>query len=268
MDPHSALVAGQAFMDAAQGIFNRIRDTQMENIQRAALLCASSIAQDGLVHLFGSGHSRIPVEEMFPRHGSFPGFHALIELSLTNHTQVVGANGQRQAMFIERIEGLGEIILQNFVFHPHDCAIIFSHSGVNASVMDVALGFKKRGVPLIAVVGLEHCQASKVAHSSGKKLPEVADIVIDNCTPVGDAMVSIEGLEYPVGPGSTIAYGLIVNSLKCMIAAELTRLGKPPLVLTSSALIGSQASRELFDRTYDEHRRRVAQVFIEKQDGA
>ncbi len=249
------------YLGATQEILARITATQLPNIAAAARICADSIAADGLVHLFGTGHSRIPVEEMFPRHGSFPGFHPIVELSLTYHTQVVGANGQRQAMFLEKLEGFGEVILRNFVFGPHDSMMIFSNSGVNGVVIDVALGAKSRGMPVIAVVSMDHCLRSPARHSSGKRLLDLADITIDNCTSAGDALMRVPGLEYPVGPGSSVGYAAVVNALKCLVAAELTRLGKPPLVLTSSVFIGSQASAELFDRTYDDYRRRVARVY-------
>jgi uncharacterized phosphosugar-binding protein len=252
---------GFEFLDASQAIMDAIRTTQMDNIARAAQICVDSIANDGLVHLFGTGHSRIPVEEIFPRHGSFPGFHPIVELSLTYHNQIVGANGQRQAMFLEKVEGLGEMILRNFIFGPKDSFMIFSNSGVNGVVVDVALGAKARGMPVIAVVSVAHCEASSAKHSSGKRLMDIADLVIDNCTPAGDALVEIEGLAYPVAPGSTFAYAVIVNALKAMVAAELTRLGKPPLVLTSSVLIGGKASAELFDRTYDDYRARIARLY-------
>jgi uncharacterized phosphosugar-binding protein len=256
-DPTPAL----AYLDATQAILEKIRATQLAPIGQAAAICAESIAAGGLVHLFGTGHSRIPVEEIFPRHGSFPGFHPIVELSLTYHTQVVGANGQRQAMFLERIEGLGEVILSNFAFGPHDSCIVFSNGGVNEVVIDVALGAKRRGMPVIAVVSREHCAASPARHSSGQRLPDIADVTLDNCAPIGDALVTVAGLEYPVGPASTVGYAIVVNMLKCLVAAELTRRGQPPLVLTSGALIGSQASAELFDRTYDDYRARVAQVY-------
>jgi len=252
---------GFAFIDGALAIVQRIRDTQMKNLVSAAQICADSIAAGGLVHLFGTGHSRIPVEEMFPRHGSFPGFHPIVELSLTNHTQVVGANGQRQAMYLERVEGFGEIILRNFVFGTHDSFMVFSNGGVNGVVIDIALGAKQRGMPVIAVVSVDHCKASGVKHSSGKTLMDIADVILDNCSAVGDAFVKIENLPYPVAPGSTVGYAVLVNALKAMIADELTRRGQPPLVLTSSALIGSKESAELFDKTYDDYRARVAQVY-------
>lgn len=257
IDPKPAL----DFLDGAQGILNTIRATQLPTISTAADICASSIANGGLVHLFGTGHSRIPVEEIFPRHGSFPGFHPIVDLSLTFHTQVVGANGQRQAMFLERIEGFGQVILRNFVFGPHDSFMVFSNGGVNEVVIDVALGAKERGMPVIAVCSVAHCQVSKPRHSSGKRLLDIADLVIDNCSPVGDALVQIEGLQYPVAPGSTVGYGIVVNMLKALVAAELTKRGQPPLVLTSGALIGAQASAALFEQTYDDYRTRVAAVY-------
>ncbi|MBL8116652.1 MAG: SIS domain-containing protein [Anaerolineae bacterium] len=253
--------AALAYMDAAQKITDAIRATQMDKIEAAAQVCADSIGQGGLAHLFGTGHSRIPVEEIFPRHGSFPGFHPIIDLSLTFHTQVVGANGQRQAMLIEKMEGLGEAILRNFVFRTYDCFLIFSNSGVNNVIMEVALGAKARGMKVISVVSMEHCLATAARHKSGLRLPDVSDITIDNCTPSGDALVKLDGLDYPVGPGSTIGYALIVNALKVAVAQKLTAMGQPPLVLTSGVLIGSEESATLFERTYDDYRERVKKVY-------
>lgn len=249
------------YLDAAQSILARIRDTQMDAIERAADLCTRTIAGDGLVHLFGTGHSRIFVEEMFPRHGSFPGFHPIVELSLTYHNLVVGSNGQRQAMYLEHVEGFGQVIMRNFVFAKPDCFLIFSNSGINEVVVDVALEAHRQDMPVIAVVSLDHCNRSAALHSSGKKLPDVADIVIDNCTPGGDALVRVPGLEDPVGPGSTIGAAAVTNALKCRVAEKLTALGKPPIVLTSSFFIGSEASKKRFEECYDDYRDRVQKVY-------
>lgn len=250
-----------SYLHQARAILERIEATQMDAIERAAELCAGCIAGDGLVHLFGTGHSRIFVEEMFPRHGSFPGFHPIVELSLTFHNLVVGSNGQRQAMFLEHVEGLGQVILRNFVFSPPDCFLLFSNSGVNEVIIDVALEAKRLGMPVIAVVSLDHCGGSPALHSSGRKLPDIADIVIDNCTPGGDALVRVPGLEDPVGPGSTIGAAAVTNALKSAIAEKLVARGKPPIVLTSSLLIGSQASKERFDACYDDYRARIRKVY-------
>jgi len=250
-----------AYLEAAQAILERIRATQLEAIEQAAEICARSIAGGGLVHLFGSGHSRMFIEEMFPRHGSFPGFHPIVELSLTFHNLVVGANGQRQAMFLEHVEGLGKVILRNFILAPPDSFIVFSNSGVNEVVVEVALEAKAQHLPVIAVLSKEHCLASKPYHSSGQRLLDVAEVVIDNCTPAGDALVTIAGLADPVGPGSTIGAAAVTNALKCRVAEKLTALGQPPIVLTSGYFIGSEASKQRFDDCYDDYRRRVRRVY-------
>ncbi len=250
-----------AYLDAAQAILTRIRDTQLDALEQAAEVCTASIAGGGLVHLFGSGHSRMAVEEMFPRYGSFPGFHPIVELSLTYHNPVVGSNGQRQAIFLERVEGLGKTILRNFVLRPPDSFIIFSNSGVNEVVVEVALEAKRLSLPVIAVVSVEHCRASAPRHSSGQRLIDLADITLDNGTPAGDALIEIDGHPDRIGPGSTIGGAAIVNTLKCLIADKLTRLGQPPIVLTSSYHIGTEASKKRFDACFDDYRERVKRIY-------
>lgn len=250
-----------AYLDAAQALLHRLRTTQAEPLEAAATLCADTIARRGLVYLFGTGHSRIMVEEMFPRHGSFPGFYPLVELSLTFHNPVVGTNGQRQAMFLEHVEGLGRTILRNFVLAPPDCFLIVSNSGTNEVVVEVALEAKRLGLPVIALVSLDHCLASAPRHSSGKRLPEIADVTLDNGAPGGDAMVRVEGLEDPVGPGSTVGGAAVINALKCLVAHKLTARGLTPLVLTSSHFIGEAASRQRFDDCYDDFRTRSLRAF-------
>ena len=233
----------------------------MDAIADAAEICAATIAQRGLVHLFGTGHSRIMIEEIFPRHGSFPGFHPIVELSLTYHNQVVGANGQRQAMYLEHVEGLGGVILRNFVIRPPDSFIVISNSGVNEVVLDVALEAKSMGLPVVAIVSAAHCEASAPNHSSGKRLPDVADVTIDNGSPAGDAMVHVDELEDPVGPGSTVGGAAVVNALKSLVAQKLVERGAPPIVLTSSALIGADRSKQRFEDCYDDYRERVRRAY-------
>ncbi len=251
----------RAYLEAASSILTRIEETQLEVLDAAARICAKSIANNGLVHLFGSGHSRMAVEEMFPRYGSFPGFHPIVELSLTYHNTVVGSNGQRQAIFLERVEGLGRTILRNFVFTHPDSFIVFSNSGVNEVVVEVAYEARRMGLPVIAVLSREHCDAAKPRHSCGERLIDIADVVLDNCTPAGDAMVRIPGHPDLIGPGSTIGAAALVNSLKCLTAEMLAEQGKPPLVLTSSHHIGDKASGERFDDCFDDYRSRMRRAY-------
>ena len=135
-----ATATALTWIGLARDLLDTIAATQADAIERASAWCADAIGAGGLVHLFGTGHSRIPVEEMFPRYGSYPGFHPMVELSMTFHTQVVGANGQRQAMFIERMPGLAEVILGNFTFGPSDVMMIFSASGLTAVPVEMARG--------------------------------------------------------------------------------------------------------------------------------
>ena len=249
------------YIDKSAGIIQRVRDTQLDAIHEAAKLCADSIAKRGLVHLFGNGHSRMAVEEMWPRYGSFPGFHPIVELSMTNHTQVVGANGQRQAMWIERQEGLGDVILRNFVFRDYDTMMIFSTSGSNGVVVDVALGAKAQGLKVVSVVALEYARELQSGHSSGKRLIDISDVVIDNCAVPGDAMVEVPGVDVPVGPGSTIGNTVVVNAIKCLVAEALAAKGQPPLVLAGAWKMGEEASARRFDEAYDDHRDRVKIVY-------
>jgi len=247
------------YLDLARDLLDRLA-AQDDELERAARICADAISAGGLVHLFGTGHSRIAVEEMFPRYGSFPGFHPIVELSMTFHTQVVGANGQRQAMFIERMEGLGEVILRNFDLRPPDAMMVFSAGGLGAVAIDVAAGARERGLPVIAITSIAATEAGETTHSSGARLRDHADVVLDLCTPPADALVELEGLPTPVGPGSTIAAVALANEVKVRTAARLCELGAMPPVITSSSVVGAEESRRLFDAAYAEHARRAARV--------
>ena len=248
------------WMDAAVDVLQRIRETQADAIEQASQWCADAIAGDGLVHLFGTGHSRIPVEEMFPRYGSYPGFNPLVELSMTFHTQVVGANGQRQAMFIERTPGLAEIILSNFTFGPTDVLVVFSAGGLSAVPVEMAQGARRRGLRVIAVTSVQQSMSDEPDPIVGARLLDEADLVIDLCTPHADAMVAIEGLDTPVGPGSSLAAVAIVNSIKVRTAQLLVERGAMPSVITRASVVGAERSRELFDDAYREHARRIARA--------
>jgi uncharacterized phosphosugar-binding protein len=244
------------FITAARVILDRV-EAQAETIGRVAVVCADAIAAGGLVHLFGTGHSRIPVEEMFPRYGSYPGFNPIIELSMTFHTQVVGSNGQRQAMFIERVPGLAETILSNFEFLPTDVMMVFSASGLSAVPIEMATGARRRGLSVVAVTSVAQSMAGEPTHEAGRLLDN-ADIVLDLGTPAGDALVAIEGLDTPVAPGSTIAAVALVNEIKAQTAELLVARGAMPPVLTSASVVGQEASAALFDAAYAEHARRYA----------
>ena len=254
----TAPVTALTWIGLARDLLDTLAETQADAIEQASQWCADAIGGGGLVHLFGTGHSRIPVEEMFPRYGSYPGFHPLVEPSMTFHTQVVGANGQRQAMFIERVPGLAEVILSNFTFGPSDVMMVFSASGLTAVPVEMARGARRRGMRVIAVTSVAQSMSAEPGPEVGSRLLDEADLAIDLCTPPGDALVHIEGLDTPVGPGSTVTNVAIVNSIKVRVAQLLTDRGAMTPVITRASEVGTERSRELFEGAYDEHARRIA----------
>ncbi|QXD23048.1 SIS domain-containing protein [Opitutia bacterium ISCC 51] len=252
----------QDYLEKSRGLIDTIA-AQEDAIGTAADWFAETILAGRMVHLFGSGHSRIMPEEMWPRYGSFPGFNPIVELSLTFHNLVVGANGQRQAMYLENVSGLAEQILRNFDLSEHDSALVVSSSGCNRVPIEIAEGFQKAGIKVVAILSKQHSAASSTKDDRGKKLSDFADLVLDSGVPVGDAMVKIDGLDTPVSPGSTVAGCLLVNSIKAEVAKRLTDAGHPPKVLTAGAVIGSERANELFQSAYDEHGRLIAQYYSE-----
>lgn len=236
---------------------------QSRALEQAADWFAQTILAGRMVHVFGSGHSRILVEEMWPRYGSFPGFNPIVELSLTFHNLVVGANGQRQAMHLENVSGLAERILRNFAVSSADSALVISSSGCNVVPIEMAEQFRRHGVRVVAIISLAHGRASASRRADGRKLEDFADLVLDTGAPVGDAMVRVPGLDTPVSPGSTVGGCMLVNCLKAEVAARLAAAGQPPRVLSAAAVVGGNRSSELFESAYDEHAHRVARLFAE-----
>ena len=211
------MTPSEQYLAACEGLVGRVR-SQHHAIATAADWFAGSIAAGRMVHVFGSGHSRIMVEEMWPRYGSFPGFNPIVELSLSFHNLVVGPNGQRQAMFLENVAGLAERILRNFDLSPKDSALVASSSGSNVVPIEMAQEFRARGIRVVAIVSRQHAEQSASKHPCGIKLQDCADLVLDTGAPAGDALVRIPGLDTPVAPGSTIGGCLLVNALKAEVA--------------------------------------------------
>ncbi len=250
----------QDFINKSRGILDTI-EAQQPQIEQAAQWFAASILAGRMVHVFGSGHSRIMVEEMWPRYGSFAGFNPIVELSLTFHNLVVGANGQRQAMFLENVPRFAERILRNFDLSDTDTALVISSSGTNIVPVEMAEIFQQRGIKVVAVVTTLHSAASASKRADGKKLTDFADLVLDTGAPAGDAMVYVPNLDTPVAPGSTVGGATLINCLKAETARLLTEAGQPPKVLSAAAVVGSQRAVELFEGAYDEHAHRIAKMY-------
>src|SRR5690606_11417017 len=248
------------YIAKCRGIIDSVAE-QSEEIQQAAAWFSETIMAGRMVHVFGSGHSRIMVEEMWPRYGSFPGFNPIVELSLTFHNLVVGANGQRQAMFLENVPGLAERILRNFELSKRDTALIISSSGCNVVPIEMAENFQRQGIKVVALITREHSERSSSKRADGKKLGDFADLILDTGAPQGDAMVKIPCLDTPVAPGSTVGGAILINAIKADVARLLTEAGQAPTVLSGATIVGAERAVELFERAYDEHAHRLAGLY-------
>jgi uncharacterized phosphosugar-binding protein len=252
------------YYDASIDLLKRVRETQLPAVDEAAAICANKIAQGGLVFLFGSGHSRMMCEEMIPRQGCFVGFYPIVHLPITTYADIIGGNNLRTTLYLEKYEGYAEEILKGFKFGQHDSMIIISTSGIRPVIVEMALGAKRRGMPVIALCSVSHSSAGTSGHSSGKKLTEIADVVLDNHAPAGDCAVEISGLDWRTGPTSTVSGAMLINMLRCATAQKLLEKGFKPEMLPSHQFVGTpatDAAEKQLERFYEAYRRSVAHLF-------
>jgi uncharacterized phosphosugar-binding protein len=256
----SSLPAAERYCREAVGRLQTLLDRQRSALDRATTLCADAIAADGLVHLFGCGHSRMLCEEMAPRQGGFVGWHPIVELGLTYHHPIVGANGLRQSLHLEKTPGYAEAILRNFAFGPRDVLLLVSTSGIREVIVEMAQGAKRRGLAVIGVVSRAHCDEVRAVHPSGLKLTDLADVVLDNGAPPGDTLLSLDGAHHRTGPFSTLGGALLMNLLRCEVAQRLLDRGVEPVFLPSHQLAGGDVDQEM-ERFFTAHARRVALLY-------
>ena len=252
--------AERYYYEAISRLPNLLSD-QRAALDAAAALCTEAIASDGLVHLFGCGHSRMMCEEMTPRQGCYVGWHTIVELGLTFHNLIVGPNGLRQSLHLEKTLGYAEQILRNFAFGPKDVLIVVSTSGIREIIIEMADGAKQRGLSVIALLSKAHCEQAKPAHPSGKKLMEIADVVLDNGAPIGDSLLTIEGCKNKTGPFSTLGGALVMNMLRCEVAQRLMDRGIEPVFLPSHQFVGSRSVEEQLEYFYAQYAKRLAPLY-------
>lgn len=248
------------WLDNARDIMNRIEETQLENIRKAAEVMADSIGAGRWVHTFGCGHATIPIEEMYPRIGGFVGFHPIIELPLTFFTRITGEMGVHQFLFLERVEGYGVEIMKGYNFDKRDTMWLFSHSGINNVNIDVALESKKRGMKVVAFGSAAAAKGKQSRHSSGKTIFDIADLVVDTCAPIGDSSVPLKNHRDKVGPVSTMAFVTCVWMTVTTVAEILADRGVQLFIHPSHNVPGDTTARQRVEDALAEYKRRVAGV--------
>jgi len=240
------------FLTKLQEYLEKVRATQADNIKQAATAMADSISVGRAVHLFGSGHAVMPVLDTFPRYGGYVGYHPIMDARL-QWQNVTNSGGAQELIWLERQEGYMEVVMRSHHLDPRDTMVLFSHSGMNAASIDLALMSKKQGLTVVAVTCAANRAINKPKHSGGKPLHDIADIVIDNCVPPEDAIIGVEGLKGKVAGTSTIMFISIAQALVAETTVLLGQRGKlPDKVFVSPNVqgVGPENNQQVF-QDYD-----------------
>ncbi|HOJ87691.1 MAG TPA: SIS domain-containing protein [Pseudothermotoga sp.] len=253
------MLAFEIYIEKIQQILEKIRSEQKQQVEKAANLMAECILNDGMVHMFGSGHSIIPVLDAFPRYGSFVGINPLIDPRLMwfSPTGPASAPG---LLLIERKEGyIEDAFLRYQPIAKGDVLVVYSHGGVNAAPVEVALYGKKVGATVIAVLSMENQAVVKPTHSSGKKLSDIADVIIDNCVPPEDALVDLEGRKERIAASSTVAAVVVTMCLVAEAGSILHKKGKDLKIFVSPNVKGFDVNYNI--KIFDEHQKTICQHY-------
>jgi uncharacterized phosphosugar-binding protein len=237
-------VNSSKYIDGLLAILSRIKHEQADNIKAAGLLVADALAAGGVVHTFGTGHSHLIADEAFFRAGGIAAVNPIL------HERLVFLKGAFESTRTEQESGFSLQLLSQENVSNVDAGIVISNSGRNAGPVEMAMEMKARGMKVIAITNLEQSRAATPRHSSGKRLFEVVDVVVDNCVPQGDALLELAGLQTRLGPSSTVAGAAVINSIIIEAVSELLRRGEPVPVLPSanSEGIGEQILGDLLRR--------------------
>lgn len=244
------------FTQRLQKILSVLPASQGDPLDCAAEAMASSIAEGGLVHLYGSGHSVIPVMDSFPRYGSFVGLHPLTDPRLM-WWNVLGPGGVKPLLWLERTEGYAAQYLETQSIRKGDTMIVFSHGGRNAAPVEAAMFAQERGVRVVGVTAVANVERP-AAHSSGKRLVDVSDIVIDTGVPVEDALVEVPGWPVPVAGASTIVACVVVGELVSRTATKLLEKGITMPTFVSPTVPGASLASN--DHVFDAYGKRLLEA--------
>ena len=216
------------YIEKLQLVLERIKSEQAKNIREAGMVVADSLAAGGIIHTFGTGHSHLIADEAFFRAGGIAAVNPILD------ERLIFLRGALESTRTEQESGFAHHLLSQEDVKSIDSGIVISNSGRNAAPIEMALEMKMLGLKVIAITNLEQSSSSTPRHSSGKRLFEVADVVIDNCVPPGDALLELPGLESRIGPSSTVAGAAIINSIIIEAVTELLKRGEPVPVLPST----------------------------------
>lgn len=241
--------AWMKYFDVLQEVIDKLRETQGESIKKAAELLAKTTEQGGLIYGFGVGHSYNVVGDAFWRAATPANYAAIIEQSGTGATEITKSHE------IENTYDIGRYLIDYHRITPNDCMIIISNSGNNIVPVDAAIRAKEKNIPVIAITAVEYSSYLKTKHRDGVKLKDLADIVLDNCSLIGDAAVEIENFDMKVGSTSTIPNVFLQNAILTQMVEILVKKGLNPDVYYNGhlAIMGEKYAKhndEMVDKYF------------------
>ncbi len=237
------MVAAEEYFGKAEELLEKIRRTQLKAILKASEVISESMAKGGVLHLYGTGHSHMIAEEPFYRAGGLAAVNTIWDPCFSNLHLLRNSR-------LERLEGYGKVIIDATEFSENDALIVISVSGRNAVPIEVAMEAKKRGIPVIAITSMDYSKKAPSRHPSGKHLCDVADVVIDNCVPYGDAVLDVKGVPQKVAAVSTVAGAAIVNAITGQVAENMAEMGVEPPVFLSGNIEGAEEHNKRLVKRY------------------
>jgi uncharacterized phosphosugar-binding protein len=227
------------YLDAIIQLLQQVRETQGKSIERAAQVIAAAIQADHLVYAFGPTHASILAQELFYRAGGLVPVNPILPPGLTTDIRPATLTSK-----LERLPGLGAQILSETPLEAGDVLIVHSVSGRNAAAVEIAQGGRQRGAFVIAVTSLTYSRATQPRQPGMPRLFETADLVLDNCAPVGDALIELPGQPQKVGPSSTVTGAAILNAVVARAAQLLLeRTGDVPVFMSANLDGGDEHNR-------------------------
>jgi uncharacterized phosphosugar-binding protein len=229
------MTLAQQYFDRSLELLKRVRDTQLERIEQAAEMIAQAVTDGHTLYAWGGPHSNLPVQDIFWRAGGLALVNPLFTPGLSLETGPIYLTS-----FYERVQGAGEQYFRQVGAEPGDVIILVSTSGRNAFPIEMAMAAKEAGLAVIGMTSLAYSDSVASRHPSGKKMFQHCDVVLDNLTAPGDAILADDRLPQKVGPTSGWVGCLMLQALMAEVAARLAEKGVVPPIYYALNLDGSE----------------------------
>jgi uncharacterized phosphosugar-binding protein len=223
------------YLSEIRRLLDLVETTQGKAVSTAAEWIADAISTGHLFHILGTGHAHILAEEVFYRAGGLLPINPILDSGLMLHDSALNSSQ------LERLPGYAKIVFSKYSIEAGDVILIVSNSGVNAVPVEAAMEARARGLKVIGLTSLTHSRAVPARHPSGLKLYDLADIVIDNCGCIGDAVLEVEGLPGKIEATSTVIGASLLHWLEHETVKKLMARGITPEIVISANVPGGDA---------------------------